>query len=239
MSGRLGCHYKIPILLPNVRRPMLVARLLPCSLASPVSWLPPTTICFPIGQMRPERGGNSGLLALSLVSRSLLPKFPLSFIWMAARRIPETMNSFRSRRPRNSRTELVPSSPICKTVQEKRPEARLLLFLALLLHYKSTHLHSLVQRESKSMNARQFCPASRKLFPLKYYTRESNSNINSHGRGRERGGRTLLQKPTQVRFWIYLKIKIPKEYDYRMPRLPENKKIKIPQVGSLTNKFQK
>ena len=48
---------------------------------------------------------------------------------------------------------------------------------------------------------------------------------------------TLLQKPTQVRFWIHLKI--PTEYDYRMPRLPENQKIKIPQVGSLTNKFQK
>ena len=41
---------------------------------------------------------------------------------------------------------------------------------------------------------------------------------------------TLLQYPTQVRFWIHLKI--PTEYDYRMPRLPENEKIKIPQVGT-------
>ena len=28
-------------------------------------------------------------------------------------------------------------------------------------------------------------------------------------------------------------------YDYMMPRLPENQKIKIPQVGRLTKKFQK
>ena len=48
---------------------------------------------------------------------------------------------------------------------------------------------------------------------------------------------TLLQKPTQVRFCIHLKILT--EYNYRMPRLPENQKIKIPQVGSLTKKFQK
>ena len=51
------------------------------------------------------------------------------------------------------------------------------------------------------------------------------------------GLRTLLQKPTQARFWIHLKIAT--EYDYRMPRLPENQKIKVPQVGSLTKIFQK
>ena len=42
--------------------------------------------------------------------------------------------------------------------------------------------------------------------------------------------RTPLQYRTQVRFWIPLKISA--EYDYMMPRLPENAKIKIPQVGT-------
>ena len=66
-----------------------------------------------------EREGNS--LALSLVSRSLLPKFPLSlppsFIWMAAR-APDSRNNEFIPFPaaRNSSTELVPSSPICRTV---------------------------------------------------------------------------------------------------------------------------
>ena len=46
--------------------------------------------------------------------------------------------------------------------------------------------------------------------------------------------RTLHQGCTQVRFWI--QFKIPTEYVRLMPRLPENVKIKIPQVGSLTNK---
>ena len=41
---------------------------------------------------------------------------------------------------------------------------------------------------------------------------------------------TLLQRRTQVRFWI--QFKIPTEYDKLMPRLPENAKIKIPQVGT-------
>ena len=45
---------------------------------------------------------------------------------------------------------------------------------------------------------------------------------------------TLHQGCTQVRFWI--QFKIPTEYVRLMPRLPENVKIKIPQVGSLTNK---
>ena len=48
---------------------------------------------------------------------------------------------------------------------------------------------------------------------------------------------TPLQKRIQVRFWI--PVQIPIDYDYMMPRLPENQKIKIPQVGSLTKKFQK
>ena len=37
---------------------------------------------------------------------------------------------------------------------------------------------------------------------------------------------TLLQYSTQVRFRIHLKI--PTEYNYRIPRLPENQKDKIP-----------
>ena len=41
---------------------------------------------------------------------------------------------------------------------------------------------------------------------------------------------TPLQRRTQVRFWI--QFKIPTEYDKLMPRLPENAKIKIPQVGT-------
>ena len=45
---------------------------------------------------------------------------------------------------------------------------------------------------------------------------------------------TLHHGCTQVRFWI--QFKIPTEYVRLMPRLPENVKIKIPQVGSLTNK---
>ena len=48
---------------------------------------------------------------------------------------------------------------------------------------------------------------------------------------------TPHQYPTQVRFGI--PFKIPPEYDYMMPRPPENTKIKIPQVGNLTNKFSK
>ena len=48
---------------------------------------------------------------------------------------------------------------------------------------------------------------------------------------------TPLQKRTQVRFWI--PVQIPIDYDYMMPRLPENQKVKIPQVGSLTKKCQK
>ena len=51
------------------------------------------------------------------------------------------------------------------------------------------------------------------------------------------GLNTPLQKRTQVRFWITLQIQI--DYDNIMPRLPENKKIKVPQVGSLTKKFKK
>ena len=42
--------------------------------------------------------------------------------------------------------------------------------------------------------------------------------------------RTPHQYPTQVRFGI--PFKIPAEYDYMMPRLSENAKIKIPQVGT-------
>ena len=41
---------------------------------------------------------------------------------------------------------------------------------------------------------------------------------------------TPHQYQTQVRFWIPLEI--PTDHDYMMPRLPENAKIKIPQVGS-------
>ena len=41
---------------------------------------------------------------------------------------------------------------------------------------------------------------------------------------------TPLQRRTQVRFWI--QFKIPTEYVKLMPRLPENAKIKIPQVGT-------
>ena len=48
---------------------------------------------------------------------------------------------------------------------------------------------------------------------------------------------TPLRKRTQVRFWIPVQIQI--DYDNMMPRVPENQKIKIPQVGSLTKKFQK
>ena len=41
---------------------------------------------------------------------------------------------------------------------------------------------------------------------------------------------TPHQYQTQVRFWIPLEI--PTDHDYMMPRLPENGKIKIPQVGT-------
>ena len=41
---------------------------------------------------------------------------------------------------------------------------------------------------------------------------------------------TPHQYQTQVRFWLQLKI--PTDYDYMMPRLPENAKIKIPLVGT-------
>ena len=41
---------------------------------------------------------------------------------------------------------------------------------------------------------------------------------------------TPLWNRTQVRFWI--PVKIPTEYDYLIPRLPENAKIKILYVGS-------
>ena len=56
------------------------------------------------------------------------------------------------------------------------------------------------------------------------------------GRGDQRSAiaqfrrRTLLWKGTQV--WFEIPAEIPAEYDYMMPRLPENAKIKIPQVGS-------
>ena len=48
---------------------------------------------------------------------------------------------------------------------------------------------------------------------------------------------TPIKKRTQVRFWIPLQI--PLDYDNMMPRLPENQKFKIPQVGSLTKRFKK
>ena len=41
---------------------------------------------------------------------------------------------------------------------------------------------------------------------------------------------TPIQYPTQVRFWIHLKIST--EYHNRIPILSENAKIKIPQVGT-------
>ena len=48
---------------------------------------------------------------------------------------------------------------------------------------------------------------------------------------------TPLQYPTQVRVWILFKISLG--CGRQMLGLPENAKIKIPQVGNLTNKFQK
>ena len=57
-----------------------------------------------------------------------------------------------------------------------------------------------------------------------------NLAVNSGLRRRLFVAFTPHQYQTQVRFWIPLEI--PTDHDYMMPRLPENGKIKIPQVGT-------